>query len=252
MRDLPTLPLAAALTGAIALAGTALSAQQAELDAAFSYAARTTIERSDNDLARLSAGLTFPDAQSQLRIGGELGVLNEDFDDASLVGGLEMSFLQLAPQGRYGPAARLRYADELSTTGEILYAIQRFTGPAFDIRGLGAVQAVADEDEVAGRSAVSPFGLLELTAYAGDDLALSASYSGDLDGDIGGLGIEYRPPGWTISLFAEWGVTLSGYRDNDGYNDLTGGIRFIPGGGTVKSTRRTSPERVFSRPVEVQ
>ena len=114
------------------------------------------------------------------------------------------------------------------------------------------VQGVTNSEELDDRDDSSVFGLAEATWFPTDNIALWLGIMGDSDGDIGAIGAEYRPSDWPVSFFLEWGHTLVEYRGFEGYNDLYGGLRFVPRSRTLQEHRRAVTDRSFLRYVEVQ
>lgn len=228
-----------------------------ELDGGFAYAARTTQEfldreASDNDIMRFTLGATWRYDLNQARLALELGARNEDFSSSypAMAGG-ELGYHWLQDWGRFGLGARARWADDLETTGELAFGAERF-GDTIDLRGMAGVQYVTDTDDLADRTQTSAFGLGEATWFPIDNLALWLGVMGDADGSVGGVGVEIRPRRWPVSFFMEWGHALTEYRGLNGYNDLYGGIKFVPRSRTLKEHRRAVTDRSFLRYVEVQ
>ncbi|MCV6596561.1 MAG: hypothetical protein OIF40_05685 [Mangrovicoccus sp.] len=233
-----------------------LAAQEAlpdfEWDGSFSYAARATLEDSDNDIIRATIGATWRVEGGQWRGAAELGVRNEDFSSSYPANlGAEISRSWGTGWGRHSVGGRIRWADDRETSGELAYSAERF-GNAIDLRGMLGVQYVTGAEDLTERTETSAFGQIEAIWFPLDDLALWAGLMGDADGDIGGIGVEYRPRRWPVSFFMEWGHTLVEYRGLEGYNDLYGGIRFVPRSRSLKQHRRAVTDRSFARYVEVQ
>ncbi len=238
-----------------AAGGAADRAAAVDLDAALTYAARHTQDESDNDIFRLSTGLTWSgEAALRTRLGVELGVRNEDFSgDYPANYGLELVAMRpwAGSLGRQGLGVRARYAEDLTTTGELAYAVNTF-GNFLDFRGLVGIQVVEDAAVVRNRETASGFLLGETTYFATDDLALSLALQGDEAGALYGVGVDWRPGRGPVSFFLEWGYAVSQYRDIDRYNDLTGGIRLVRRTESLKQHRRSGLDRVMHRYVEVQ
>lgn len=253
---------AAAFTALIAIPATAQDAlPRFELDGNFSYGARNTYtspepesEESDNDIIRYTQGLTWRLSRDrQTRLAAELGVRNEDFSNDGYTGmfGVEHSFTWNSDWGRQSLGGRIRWAHDRETTGEAGYAVEWFRGD-WAARGVIAYQGINNADNITERDGSSAFGLAEVTWFPIDDLAFWLGISGDSDGDIGGVGIEYRPGRLPVSFFLEWGHTLVEYRGLEGYNDLYGGIRYVPRSRSLKEHRKAVTDRSFARYVEVQ
>lgn len=249
----------ALLTAAVTLADAQEALPRFELDGNFAYGARSTYTspddvESDNDIIRYTQGFTWRHgAAAQTRIALELGTRNEDFDDDGyepMFGGEIVQSWRMR-QGRQGLAGRVRWAEDRETTTELGYTWEHFRGP-IDLRAVVAWQHVSNADNITERDGDSAFGLAELTWFPISNLALWLGISGDSDGDIGGIGIEYRPGRWPVSFFMEWGHTLVEYRGLEGYNDLYGGVRYVPKSRTLKQHRRAVTDRSFARYVEVQ
>ncbi len=249
---------AAIWLAALAMWPAAAIAQETGFDAALEYAARDELETNDgeeidNDFLRLTTALNWSAGDGRARGALELGLRNEDFNGETLfTGGLEFVFARRVGRQRYGLGGRVRTAEELSTTTELGYAIEHL-GNSFDLRGLAGLQLVGDSDEVPGRSDdAGVFGLGELTIYPGDNLALSGGVFGDADGTVFNVGAEYRPGTTPLSFFVEYAEAFDEYRDFAGYDNLSAGIRIVPGASSVREQRQGGLARVLRRPVEVQ
>lgn len=225
-----------------------------ELDGNFAYGARQTIDDSDNDIMRFTLGGTwrFDGDRTQARAALEAGARNEDFSSSypAMFGG-ELSWTWNSTWGRQSVGGRVRWADDRETTGELAYVIERF-GSNIDLRGMVGVQGVSDAGELDDRDDSSAFGLAEATWFPTANIAFWLGIMGDSDGDIGAIGAEYRPSDWPVSFFLEWGHTLVEYRGFEGYNDLYGGLRYVPRSRTLQEHRRAVTDRSFLRYVEVQ
>lgn len=233
-------------------AGTGTRALAQDFDLALSYSARETMNTSDNDVLRLNSGVSWGVGDGKMRAALELGVRNENFQGPyPSVTGAELQFARSVGNNRYGIGARIRDAEDLTTTSELAYTVEHF-GSAITWRGMGGFQHLANTGHVQGRSQSSGFVQGEADLFLTDNWSVSAGLMADADGQIWGLGTEYRPSGWRTSLFLDWGHALTDYRGVSGYNDLTGGIRFIPRADTLRSFRRSNIARMMFRFVEVQ
>lgn len=243
------------------IAGTA-GAQQ--FDAGFSYTARDTITRPgpqpgsteelDNDLARLALGVTWgAGGDGRMRGAVELGFANNDdwASDLTAKYGAELLFARKVGNQRYGLGARLRDDEELTTSTEFAYALEHI-GESLDLRGLVGLQMLADADRVPGRDDNTFFAQGEVTVYPSGALALSAALLADGDGEAYGVGAEYRPTGWGVSLYLDYAEAFDSYRGFDGYHAFAGGIRFVPGTSSLKAQRQGGLARVMHRYFEAQ
>lgn len=249
-----------ALTALLGLAGAA-QAEGVTFDGAFSYSARDEVtdqnnpdESLDNDIIRLTTALSWGVGDGQMRAALELGAMNNFFDGNYPADyGAELDYGRRVGDMRYGLAGRVRASDELSTSWELAYGLQKL-GETFDLRGLAGVQLVEDADQVRGRSESSVYGLGEATIYATPNWAISAAVQGDVDGAVWGAGTEYRGRNWGgFSVFLDYGVAMDSYRDVPSYDEFAGGIRYIPGGGdTLREQRQSNLGVLMRRYVEVQ
>ncbi|MCA8879068.1 MAG: hypothetical protein KDA73_03735 [Rhodobacteraceae bacterium] len=251
----------AALGMAAALSAGAAQAQGTRFDGAVSYSARdevkdenNTDEHIDNDIFRITAGLSWSAGDGRARAAIELGVMN-DFFDGNYPGdyGMEVDYARRVGNQRYGIAGRVRTSEELSTTLELGYALQHL-GETFDLRGLAGFQFITDPDKVRGRDGNSIFGLGEATLYATPNWAISAAVQGDTGGAVWGVGTEYRRKNWGgLSVFLDYGQAFDDYRSVPEYDAFVGGIRFFPGAGnTLREQRQSSLALLMRRYVEVQ
>jgi hypothetical protein len=252
----------AALTAtlAAAIAGTA-AAQGVTFDGALSYSARDELtdpndpdNKFDNDIFRAMGAVTWSLGDGRMRAALEYGVQNNDFSgDYPWMAGVELAFGRRVGDRRYGIGARVRGAEDLSTTTELGYAMQHL-GTRFDLRGLVGGQFIANADDVPGRdNEASLFGLGEATYYATPNLALSGAIQGDTDGWVYGAGVEYSAASWGgISLFLDYAEAFDEYRGQSTYDSLTGGIRIVPGAATLRAARQSNLGLLLRRYVEVQ
>ncbi|PWR04195.1 hypothetical protein DKT77_02555 [Meridianimarinicoccus roseus] len=248
------------IMAALAAVGSApVMAQGTQFDAALAYTARDEIvlpgqtEKIDNDIARLTAGLSWGAGDGRMRAALELGFGNNNNwngDYPANYGG-ELVFARKVGNQRYGLGARLRTLEDLSTTTEIAYAIEHI-GNSLDLRGLVGMQLIADETKVPGRDASGFFVQGEATVYASDSLALSAGLLADSDGEAYGAGVEYRPSGWGMSFFLEYSEAFDDYRGFASYDEFAGGIRIVPGTSSLKSQRQGGLGRIMQRYMEAQ
>ena len=252
---------AAGLVLAVATAAGAARAEGVTFDGAFAYSARDEVtdqndpdESLDNDIIRLTTALSWGVGDGQMRAALEFGAMNNFFDGNYPADyGAELDYGRRVGDIRYGLAGRVRASDELSTSWELAYGLQRL-GEQFDLRGLAGVQLVEDADDVRGRSESSLYGLAEATVYATQNWAISAAIQGDVDGAVWGAGTEYRGRNWGgFSVFLDYGVAMDDYRDVPSYDEFVGGIRYIPGGGdTLREQRQSNLGVLMRRYVEVQ
>ena len=247
------------LLGVLAVLPMGAQSQGTQFDGTFAYTARDEItlpgdtEEIDNDIARFVGGIRWSAGDGAMRAALELGFGNDDNWSGSYPAnyGGELVFARQVGNQRYGIGARVRTADQLSTSTEIAYAIERI-GTAVDLRGLLGVQLLADDDKVPGREGAGYFAQGEATFYASDALALSAGLLADIDGEAYGLGVEYRPAGWGMSFFLEYSEAFDDYRDFESYDEFSGGIRIVPGSTSLKSQRQGGLGRILQRYMEVQ
>jgi hypothetical protein len=238
---------------------TILPAQDVRFDGSLAYSARDEVfeERSgreiDNDILRLTAALSWPAADGQMRGALEFGVGNDDFDgNYPGFGGVELAFARNVGAQRYTLGGRVRTAEDLTTTTELAYVIEHL-GEGFDLRGMVGVQSLSDPDLVVGRDGSSAFALGEIGLYLTDNLVVSAGLMADTDGEVFGAGVEFRPEGTGgISFFLEYGEAFDEYRDVAGYDEFIGGIRIVPGTSSLRDARQGNLARVLQRFVEVQ
>src|SRR6056297_3361368 len=215
----------AALAVALAISSGAVAAQN--WDAELSYAARDDAGAGsgENDFARVSAGYAWPALDGRLRSGIELGLRNDDHaGDQATMAGLELTFARRVGNNRFAFGGRVRNAEGRTTTGELLYGVERFGG-SFDLRGVIGLQGLSDTADVEGRAKASAVALGEASFWLTTDLVASAGLSGEADGGLYTLGVEWRPRGASYGLFLDWGQAIDEYRDVAGYADLSGGIR---------------------------
>ncbi len=231
----------------------------AVIDAAFGYTARHSVVNpqtggEDNDFVRGVLGVSWgPDAAWRFAV--EAGATVDEAEDRRRpAAGAELQRVWQTPAGRHLVGVRARWADDLTTTGELAYGFGRFGlwRDALDLRALAGIQALADEDRVTARDEVAAFALGEVTVYPTRDIALRLGLAGDDQGDLVLLGYEQKFGRLPVSLTIDWGVTATGYRDFDSYNDLAVGIRFLPRGRSVKADARRGTARAMHRYVEVQ
>jgi hypothetical protein len=238
------------------------AAQGTQVDAALAYSAREEVPDPDggdldNDILRLTAGVAWGLGDGRVRGALEFGGMNNadwgtDFDT---IWGGELAYARRVGNQRYALGGRVRNAEPLSTTTELMYAAQHL-GATVDLRGVAGAQFVADSDDVPGRDDdAGLFALGEVTTYLGSDFAVSGGLYIDPDGSVGSFGAEWQPAGRAFSLFFDYAASLEDYRATDGFDDydkLTGGIRIVFGGGDLRTNRQDNLARVFHRPVEVQ
>lgn len=234
-------------------------AEGPDFDATFSYTARDEIrlpgatEDIDNDLARLTAGLTWGAGDGRMRAALDIGFGNDNDwngDYPANYGG-EFVFSRKVGKQRYGLGARVITLDNLSTSTELAYSIERI-GTSLDLRGLVGMQLIADEAKVPGRDASGFFAQAEATFYPSNALAVSAGILGDNDGEAYGAGVEYRPSGWGMSFFMEYSEAFDEYRGVASYDEFAGGIRFVPGTSSLKSQRQSGLGRIMQRYMQAQ
>lgn len=248
---------AAALAGLAAMGAGQGAAQSGQFDAALAYSARDEVpgpdgEQLDNDLARLTAGYAWSVGDGRMRAALEFGVRNEDFEsNPPFIWGTELVYGRRVGNQRYSLGARLRSDEDLSTTTELGYIAQHL-GQAYDLRVVLGLQLVGDVDDVAGRSDTSVFGLGEAAFYFSDNWAISGGLLADSDGEVYTVGTEFRPAGASVSLFVDYAEAFDGYRDGDSYDNLTAGIRIVPGTRSLREQRQSGFYRIFQRSVEVQ
>jgi len=252
------LRLAGAVCLAVFGAVQTAAAEPARSDLAFEYHARETLRGADNDIMRLRYGLEWGDSDGLARVSVFAGVRDVGLNlfassrDLSLEDpdlGAEAVWLRQAGYGRYGFGGRIGHAGNAATALELASVLERH-GETVDLRLLGGVQGVSDT--LPGREDVSAFGLAEATWWVRDSIALRGGVQADHDGVLATFGVEAAIPGTSMSLFLDWGHAVDDYRGIGGYNDLSGGIRFDFGGGSLREQLREGARRSLFRPAEVQ
>lgn len=237
---------------AIFLAGPVGAQDMPSFDASVTYADRDAVtegvEGGGTQISRLTVGYTYSALDGKMRLGAELGGPADGFDGAW---GAEADFARRVGNQRFAIGARVRGAEDLTTTTELIYGLEHF-GEAIHLRGNLGLQGVADDDALSNRAQASGFLLGEAGLWLGDDWVLTAGLQGDSDGALYTLGTEYHPDGWPVSLFIDYGAAADDYRGSSDYADVSGGIRFVPSRLSLKSFRRGTLQRIFYRPVEVQ
>ena len=237
-----------------------VAAQDIRFDGSLAYSARDEVvgerdgEEIDNDILRLTAALSWPaGGDGQMRAALEFGVGNDDFSgDYPGLGGVELAFARNVGAQRYTLGGRVRTADDLTTTTELAYVIERL-GEGFDLRGMVGLQALNDPDLVVGRDGSSAFALGEIGVYLTENLVVSGGLMADGDGEVFGAGVEYRPRTLGgISFFLDYGEAFDEYRGVGSYDEFVGGIRIVPGASSLRDARQGNLARVLQRFVEVQ
>ncbi|MCA8884475.1 MAG: hypothetical protein KDA50_12135 [Rhodobacteraceae bacterium] len=233
-------------------------AGETTFDAGLAYFARDEItlphgtEESDNDILRLTTAISWSAGDGRMRAALELGVRNEDFNGSyPAVTGGELVFARKVGDQRYGIGARLRSAEDLSTTTELGYSAEHL-GQRFEARGFMGLQYVADPDVVRGREDTGVFGQVDTSLYLSDNWVLDAGLLADTDGEVYGVGSEYRFGGSSFSVYMDYAEAYNSYRGVESYDTLSAGIRFVPGTKTLRAARQSNLNRVMYRMVEVQ
>ncbi|MEM8553633.1 MAG: hypothetical protein AAGF71_02285 [Pseudomonadota bacterium] len=236
-------------------------AETAVFDGSLVYSARHSLLTpstggSDNDLffTTVGASWTWPD-RTTTRVGIIAGAASdEDLDRQTGVGGFELLHAWSDPKHRTGAGLRMVWADDLTSTVELGVTHERFGVLAdwTDVRLVAGAQFVQDDDLVTRRSAQSAFGLGEASFYPGQNSAVRVAVLGDADGELAILAFEQRLWRLPISFFVEYAETQTDYRGFQGYNDLTGGFRFVPRKRSIKEDSRAGLARTFNRYVSVQ
>lgn len=230
------------------------AAEPSRSDLSFEYHARETLRGNDNDIMRLRYGLEWGDSDGLARVSVFAGIRDVGLNlfassrDLSLDNpdlGVEAVWLRQAGFGRYGFGGRIGYAGNAATALEVASVMERH-GDAVDLRLMSGVQGVSDT--LPGREDVSAFGVAEATWWVRDSIALRGGVQVDHDGVLATFGAEAAIPGTSMRLFLDWGHAVDDYRGVGGYNDLSGGIRFDFGGGSLREGARRS----LFRPAEVQ
>jgi len=229
-----------------------------ELDLTGFYTARTTILGSDNDIFTLNTGLTWSKGATGTRraTGTRLvlntGVRNEYWSGSfPPLSGVEILRFSTNANTRRGVAARLEWAADRSTTNELIYGWEQFDADSTLRLALG-LQSVVQISAVQGRYALAGFGIAEKSWYLNDNLALRAGAQIDDGGLLLAAQGEMKLGRWPVSFLMEWTYAATSYRDEPGYNDLTGALVYVREFGTLKSRDRRLPLRLTHRYAAVQ
>lgn len=223
-----------------------------ELDMTGVYRARTTLMVSDNDIFALNTGLTWQSETGGTRLGLTLGIRNEDWTGIyPRLGGVEALTYSNLGDTRRGIGARLDWAADRSTTGELIYGWERFSDDT-TFRLTAGLQGVLERDDVQGRDRLAAFGVVEKSWYLNENAALRAGAQLDDAGFLMAAQGEIRLGRWPVSFFMEWTHTISNYRGERGYNDLSGGFVYVFDFKSLKSRDRRLPLRLTQRYAAVQ
>ncbi|OSP54528.1 hypothetical protein [Pseudoruegeria sp. SK021] len=240
-----------AVTALVVLASGS-AAHAADGDVALAYSNSDPVGGANSDYLRLTAGLTWGVGDGKVRGALELGVLPDDLSGPfPASSGGQLQFARSVGTNRFGIGARIRDAKDLSTSSELAYTAEHF-GQSLTWRGMGGLQYLSHTDPVPGRSQSSLFAQGEVDYYVTDNWSVNAGLMADTDGQVWGVGTEYRPQGWSSSLFLEYGSAINDYRGDSGFSAVSGGIRYIPGKDTLRQFRRSNIARMMARYVEVQ
>ncbi|SLN49724.1 hypothetical protein AQS8620_02133 [Aquimixticola soesokkakensis] len=267
MGKLRTLVGAGVMLGAAAIAGGMACAQ--ELDTTTIYTARTTVpapganyeggDRSDNDIFALDSGLTWrspSDPRDGVRVKIRTGVRNEDWT-GTYPPLAAAEYLSFGTEGHVqsGWGGRLDWAQDRTVTLDGFYARQTFEERS-SLRLMAGIGALAQPERVAGRDALTAYALAEKSWYYFDDLVVRAGTMVDESGVLVTGSAELKLFHSPYFFGLEWTQAPWSYRDEDGYNDLTGYIRYVvPVGGnasTMLARDRYTPLRLGHRYAGIQ
>lgn len=248
-----------AVTGLLAVfLAVPASAGETTFDAALAYAARDEytlpngVDKSDNDILRLTTALSWSAGDGRMRAALELGVRNEDFNGSfPAVTGGELVFARRVGNQRYGLGGRFRAAEDLTKTTELGYSAEHL-GQKLDLHGLVGMQFLAEPDKVPGRDGTGLFGQADANFYLTDNWAIGGGFLADTDGEVYGVGTEYRFAGTSVSVFMDYAEAFNSYRGVESYDTLSAGIRIMPGTKSLRAARQSNLGRVMHRLAEVQ
>lgn len=208
------------------------------------YFARETREGRDNDILRLTYGVTFNGGRSATRLAVSGGIRNEqDFNgpfDADL--GLEALHALRRDSAIWGGAVRLGHVTARETSFDLGLFGETYRAD-WTLRGGAGVQALSG-------ASVAPLAMAEADWYLRPNLVVRVGLALDDDDVLSLVGAEIAHPRYPVSFYLDWVHGLPAYRGNRGYNDLIGGIRYTYHFGDLKTRDRRAPWRLFRRAVD--